>query len=92
MLTVEWSNEAQLDFVEIQLYISARNPEASQKLADTIENAVEQLLPRMPYAFKKGRVSGTREYVVHPNYIVIYRVGNSTVKVLRILHAKREYP
>jgi hypothetical protein len=29
----------------------------------------------MPYLFQPGRVAGTREQVVHPNDIVVCRVG-----------------
>lgn len=27
-----------------------------------------------PYLYKSGRVSGTREIVAHPNYIIVYEV------------------
>ena len=45
-----------------------------------------------PYLFCLGRVPGTREIVVHPNYIVVYRVEATCVKVLRVLHARQKYP
>ena len=36
--------------------------------------------------FRPGRVDGTREYVVHPNYIVVYRVNDhlQRVEILRL--------
>ncbi len=46
----------------------------------------------MPYLFRRGRVPGTREYVVHPNYIVVYRVGQNVIDVLRVLHSRQQYP
>jgi len=46
----------------------------------------------MPYLFRVGRKLGTREYVVHPNYIVVYAVTKDSIKIVRILHAKQEYP
>jgi len=39
-----------------------------------------------------GRISGTREYIVHPNYILVYKVGDDAIKILRVIHARREYP
>lgn len=46
----------------------------------------------MPFMFRPGRVAGTREAVVRPNYLIVYRVGNAAVEVLRVLHARRQYP
>lgn len=46
----------------------------------------------MPYLFRPGRVPGTREYVVHPNYIVVYQVGDEMIDILRVLHSRRQYP
>lgn len=90
MLLVEWSDEAQCDLAEIQGYVEQFAPEIALALRHTIETGVERL-PWMPFAFRPGRVAGTREYVVHPNYIVIYRVS-SAIEVLRVLHARQEYP
>ena len=40
---------------------------------------------------RPGRVAETRELIVR-NYIVAYRVKDETIQILRILHAKREWP
>ena len=42
--------------------------------------------------YRRGRIIGTREAVVHPNYILVYRVGADTVEVVNVLHTRREYP
>jgi len=91
VLPVKWSDEAQHDLADIQAYIAQFSPQAAAALRAAIEAAVERLA-RMPFAFRPGRVSGTREYVVHPNYIVIYRVSTDIVEVLSIVHARRQYP
>jgi plasmid stabilization system protein ParE len=46
----------------------------------------------MPYLFRPARVAGTREQVVHPNYIVLYLVGTDVIDILRVLHSRQEYP
>ena len=91
MLPVEWSDEAQFDLADIQGYIEQSSPQAAHTLRRSIETGVERL-PHMPYVFRPGRVAGTREYVVHPNYIVVYRVTSSAVVVDRVLHTRQEYP
>ena len=45
-----------------------------------------------PYLFRPGRLAGTREIVVHPNYILVYQVGDGALVVLRVLHARQQYP
>lgn len=40
---------------------------------------------------KIGRVVGTRELVLHDNYIVIYRVCKDELQILRIQHVRRGY-
>jgi plasmid stabilization system protein ParE len=57
--------------------------------------AIEQStwpLPEHPHLFRPGRVPGTREIVVHPNYILVCRVELACIKVLSVLHARQEYP
>ncbi|PLC48822.1 type II toxin-antitoxin system mRNA interferase toxin, RelE/StbE family [Pollutimonas subterranea] len=45
-----------------------------------------------PYLYKPGRISGTREIVAHPNYIVVYKVTYSTIEVMNVVHARQQYP
>lgn len=91
MLNVRWTEEATTDLVDIVDYIEQRNAQAAQRLMETIVESVQNL-PLMPYVFRPGRVAGTREYVVHPNYIVVYQVGADFIDVLRVLHSREQYP
>ena len=91
MQTVRWSDEATTDLVEIIDYIEQRNAAAAQNLYASIVQSAESL-PLMPYLFRLGRVTGTREHVVHPNYIVVYQVGNDAIDILRVLHSRQQYP
>ena len=42
--------------------------------------------------YRTGRVSGTREAIVHPNYLIIYRVTEDAVIVAAVMHARQQYP
>lgn len=88
---VRWSDEATTDLVEIIDYIDQRNALAAQGLLAAVIQSAENL-PQMPYLFRPGRVAGTREHVVHPNYIVVYQVGNDVIDILRVLHSRQQYP
>ena len=91
MQTIRWTEEAATDLVEILDYIEQRNANAAQNLQAAIVQSAENL-PLMPYLFRPGRVPGTRELVVHPNYIVVYQVGSDMIDILRILHSRQQYP
>ena len=91
MQTVRWSDEATTDLVDIIDYIDQHNPIAAQGLHAAIVQSAENL-PLMPYLFRPGRVPGTREHVVHPNYIVVYQVGDDVIDILRVLHSRQQYP
>jgi addiction module RelE/StbE family toxin len=87
----EWTETALDDLFSIVGYISDDNPRAAQLLKDEIETRASRL-PKHPKLYKAGRVAGTREMVVRANYIVIYAAFGGTVKILRVLHAARQWP
>lgn len=91
MLRLVWSAEALDDLEAIIGYIADRNLDAAGRLQDMIEHVAEQL-PEHPYLYRVGRVPGTREAVVHPNYILIYRVDADLIDILAVLHARQQYP
>lgn len=91
MLQVKWSDEATLDLVEVVDYIEQRDYVASSKLHDEIVQAAERLSD-VPYLYRIGKVHGTRELVVRPNYLIVYQVGIDSVAILRVLHARQKYP
>jgi addiction module RelE/StbE family toxin len=90
MRPVLWHPEALEEFEAIIDFIDARNPSAAARLAATIRDTAERL-PDHPYLYRPGRIPGTREAVVHPNYILVYRVGD-IIEVMGVVHARQHYP
>ena len=91
MRVLEWREAARADLLAIVDYISDDNPDAALALMDEIQGKVAQL-PAHPKRCRPGRVKGTRELVVRPNYIVVYAETTSAVTVLRVLHAAQMWP
>jgi toxin ParE1/3/4 len=79
------------DRVAIMDYIAQDNPAAAIDLDDEFEAKAEQARQR-PTLYKPGRIKGTREIVVRPNYVIVYRVAGDAVEVLRVLHAAQRWP
>lgn len=91
MPELEWKAPAVADLVAIVDYISDDNPDAALALVEEIQGKVAQL-PAHPKRCRPGRVEGTRELVVRPNYIVVYTETAEAVTVLRVLHAAQMWP
>lgn len=91
MPELEWTASAVADLMAIVDYISDDNPDAAAALMDEIHMKVAQL-PSHPRRCRPGRVDGTRELVVRPNYLVVYTESPMGVTVLRVLHAAQLWP
>lgn len=91
MLPIIWSSKALDDLDDIVAFIGSRDGAAALRLQQQIEEAVAPV-SSYPYMFRPGRVSGTREIVAHPNYIVIYRIAVDMILVTAVLHTRRKYP
>lgn len=83
--------EARQDLHFIFAYISERNADAALELLDRIEACAERLSD-LPFMYRVGRREGTREAVLHPNYVLVYRVGADTVEIVSVMHTRRQYP
>ena len=86
-----WTRPAVADRREIRAYIAQDNPSAALALDELHSERAARLIDH-PQLGRPGRVAGTRELVAHRNYILVYDVIADTVRVLRVLHAARQWP
>lgn len=86
-----WTPEAAKDRDVIYDYIEADNPTAALTLDELFAEKATRLVDH-PGLGHAGRVPGTRELVVHRNYVLVYDTAASVVRILRVLHAAREWP
>ena len=87
---IRWLGAAAADRRRITRYIAQQSREARVAISfmDSLMGKIE-LLGHGTVQFKPGRLAGTREYVVHPNYIVVYRVNEvaKQVEIIRLWNA-----
>ena len=86
-----WTPESVEDREAIYAFIEADNPRAALALDTLISEKAERLLEQ-PGLGRPGRVPGTRELVLHPNYLLIYDQVEDRLRILRLLHAARQWP
>ena len=91
MLQIVWTDDARHDLRKLVEYVSLRNPPAARRILELLQGAITPAVEH-PYLFKPGRLPGTREIVAHPNYILVYQVGDGILNVVCVLHARQKYP
>ena len=74
---------------EIARFIARDNPARATTFVTALKASTERLQD-FPGMGRAGRVPGTRELVLHKNYIAIYRVKGGDVEVLRIHHVAQD--
>jgi addiction module RelE/StbE family toxin len=90
-MTVRWLAEALINLADILDAVSEESPQGAAMLAAEIESKTARLETH-PKLYKAGRVRGTRECVVAENYLFVYRLQGADVQILRVLHARQQWP
>ena len=68
------------------------NLDAAEAFAEMVD-AKALALPARPEMYRVSkRVPNAREMVVHRNYLVFYRVSARFITILRIKHARQQWP
>lgn len=93
---IEYSPEAVTDLQGIEEYISVEleNPQSAEKIVDDIIDKIDNLseLPEIGSPLSsRVDVKTDYRYLVCGNYNVFYRVEYDTVKIIRVLNARRNF-
>ena len=91
-MTARWTRSALTDLANIHAHITADNATAADALRDRAIGFVETVLAPQPGIGRPGRVEGTREAVIHPNYVMVYWVKEGVVEILAVRHVARRWP
>ena len=90
-MKIEWLPEAARNPTAQLEPIAERDPWAAIDVGDAVHAAVTRLIAH-PALGRPGRVLSTRELVIGTPYVVMYRIEQSVVLVLRILHGAQRWP
>ena len=91
-MRILWTEPARRDLRLQVSYVAERNPDAARRLQAAVRQGVEGLAD-YPNRGRPGRYEGTRELViVGTPYIVVYRVREESVRILRVLHGAQDWP
>jgi toxin ParE1/3/4 len=88
-VALKWTKTALRSVDEIAGFIAEDNPSRATSFVLELKVAVSKLQVH-PGIGRAGRVPGTRELILHKNYIAIYRVRGDDVEILRLHHVARK--
>jgi toxin ParE1/3/4 len=88
-MRIRWTPAAAGDLEEIDQYLKDRHPAYRNPTILELYDSIRSLR-EFPNRGRLGREEGTRELVLPPlPYVVVYRVREDAVEVLRIVHSAR---
>ncbi|MFZ0418747.1 MAG: type II toxin-antitoxin system RelE/ParE family toxin [Candidatus Sulfotelmatobacter sp.] len=92
-MRIRWTDPALQDFTQICDYIDQHSGGAtSRRVALSIHLELD-LLANFPECGRTGRKPNTRELVLSSvPYIVVYRIHDNSVEIVRILHGAQRWP
>jgi len=88
-MVVEWTKTALESLKSIAEYISKNDEHQAKNFIQQLHAKIKKL-EAFPNLGKGGRVFGTRELSVHKNYLVIYRLKDGKLQIIRIHHTKQK--
>jgi toxin ParE1/3/4 len=89
---VRWTTPAADDLYDIVRHIQRDNPDAAVDVAESLYDGCGNLR-KFPHLGRKGRIEGTRELVFSSlPYIVVYRIQDQIVEIMRIYHGAQDWP
>lgn len=92
-MKVKWVPAARQDRRDILKSILSDSPSAATQMDELFDQAADKLAV-FPMIGRAGRVSGTREWVVHERYQLVYQVAEDAgvIWVLALVHTARQWP
>ena len=88
-MSVVFSKAALVDLRSIRRHIGLENPAAATRIAVQIIAACDRL-EYLPERGRPGQRPGTRELTAMRPYVIVYRVRDDAVQILRIWHGAQE--
>lgn len=92
-MKVRWIAAARQDRADIVDYIAVENPRAALKMDELFSEAAEKL-GDFPMLGRMGKIAGTREFIPHESYRLVYEVDEpeNTVWIMALVHTARQWP
>lgn len=91
-MTVQWSEHARTQILEIFEYVARDRPAAAERLLEGFLARVDLLIefPEQGRAWGDGQRPDLRE-ITHESYRVVYRVRGDEISILSVRHTRMRH-
>jgi len=90
-MRVRITDRAKADLSNIRLYLQSQSPAAARKMGRRLRDACFSLAD-FPDRNRVGSTAGTRENVSVWPYVIVYRMTDMEVQILRVWHGAQHRP
>ncbi|HBP5603927.1 TPA: type II toxin-antitoxin system RelE/ParE family toxin [Pseudomonas aeruginosa] len=90
-MKVYWTSEAEQDRSDIWEFIAADDLAAAVRLDERFSATTHQLA-NFPELGTPGNVSGTREFIPHGSYRLVYQIDEDAIWILALVHTSMMWP
>lgn len=90
-MRVRITDPAKADLSDIRLYLQSQSPATARKVGRKLLDVCLNL-SAYPDRYRLGREPGTREAVAVRPYVIVYRITDVEVQILRVWHAAQDRP
>jgi plasmid stabilization system protein ParE len=90
-MRIQWSSDAERDRQEVWDFIAESDIVAADRMVRRFEEAIDHIAS-FPLMGRPGALAGSREFIPHPNYRIVYHVGDDAIIIHAILHTARPWP
>ncbi|EKO3895704.1 type II toxin-antitoxin system RelE/ParE family toxin [Vibrio metschnikovii] len=87
-----WEEASLNDREKIFEFLYDFNPSAAEKADELIETKVENLLDQPLMGVQRDGIRGRLLIIAEISIIVLYWVDGSTIRIMRVLHQKQQFP
>ncbi|MDN5842907.1 MAG: type II toxin-antitoxin system RelE/ParE family toxin [Alcaligenaceae bacterium] len=87
-----WRTRAQNDRKRVAQHITESGNLAAALKQDAVFEDKAHTAASGTIRHKPGRIRGTHEIVATPNYVIVYRATKTQISILRVLHARQQWP
>lgn len=90
-MNVRWTPEAEQDRSDIIDHIPLDNPLAAIEMDELFSHTAARLAD-FPSLGHSGLVAGTREFIPHESYRLVYEISGESVWILALVSTSRRWP
>lgn len=90
MARIRTTRQAEIDLLNIWLYIARDDPAAADRLFDRLERRRADLARHPRLGSRRPDIAAEARCLVEGSYLILYRIVGGGVEIVRVVHGARD--